>query len=193
RGLTVLAAYRQLTAAAVTEPVRVAALYPLVAERGRAVLPDDELLRADTTLLIAALPAAGGQWKVYERALARCISSPEPLYSLRRIDALRRATNRNLIDELTELLIVRAGVRPKTRDKKDVISAVRQALGGAGNSALAITDRWLALQEEAKVVLNRPLSSREEEQVLSRAVQLAHYASLAIALAQGEAGLAMFD
>jgi hypothetical protein len=193
RGLTVLAAYRQLTAAATKEPVRTAALYPIVAERGRAVLPDDEILRAETTLLVAALPAAGAQWKVYERALARCISSPEPLYSLRLLDVLRRATDRSLVAELTELLIVRAGVRPKTRDKKDVVAAVRQALGGGGNSALAIADRWLALREEAETALSRPLSSGDEEQVLSRAVHLAHYTTLAIALAQGEAGLATFD
>jgi hypothetical protein len=135
----------------------------------------------------------GSQWKVYKRPLARCISSPEPLYSLRLLDALRRATDASLVDELSQLLVVRAGVRPKSHDKKDVISAVRQSLGGSGNSAIAMADRWRTLQEEAEAVLTGPLSTKDESQLLARAVLLAHFTTLAIALVQGDAGLATYD
>ena len=97
------------------------------------------------------------------------------------------------MEELSQLLVVRSGVRPKSRDKKDVISAVRQALGGSGNSTIAVADRWLTLREDAEAALTGPLSTKDESQLLTRAVQLAHFTTLAIALAQGESGLATFD
>ena len=107
--------------------------------------------------------------------------------------ALPRATDVSLVEELSQLLVVRSGVRPKSRDKKDVISAVRQALGGSGNSTIAVADRWLTLREDAEAALTGPLSTKDESQLLTRAVQLAHFTTLAIARAQGESGLATFD
>src|SRR5439155_26723738 len=119
RERTALAAYRQLAAAANKQPSQVAALYPGLAQRAALILTEDEFLRIETTLLVAALPAAGSDWKAYERPLVRCISSPDPLPALRLLDALRRASDAKLIAHLSGLLVVRAGARPKSADKKD--------------------------------------------------------------------------
>ena len=67
------------------------------------------MLRAETTFLITALPAAGDEWKVYERPLVRCIASPDPLPAMRLVDALRRADDPKLIAHLSQLLIARSG------------------------------------------------------------------------------------
>jgi hypothetical protein len=190
RERTALAAYRQLTAAAAKQPGQVAALYPSLAARATTVVAEDELLRAETTLLVAALPAAGADWHIYERPLVRCIAAPDPLPSLRLIEALRRATDASLVEHLSELLIVRAGARPKSSAKGDVIAAVRGALGGG--ATLSAADRWFALQDETRAVLASPTATDERE-LLSQTVLLTHLTTLAIALAQGESGIATFD
>jgi hypothetical protein len=190
RERTILASFQQFTAAAARQPKEVAALYPALAEAAAEVLSEEEFARAETSLLVAALPAAGDRWTAYERPLARAISSPDPLPALRLLEALRRATQPCLVDRLSELLLVRAGARTKSHDKKEVILAVRKALGGA--ASLTAADRWLALQDEAAAALASPATSDEDES-LSRTVQLTHLTTLAIALSQGEAGFATFD
>jgi hypothetical protein len=190
RERTALAAYRQLAAAANRQPANVAGLYPALAQRAAIILSEDERLRAETALLIEALPAAGRNWKVYERPLVRCISSPDPIYALRLIDALRRATDARLVEHLSKLLIVRAGARPKSAGKKDVIAAVRQAL--AGGASLTAADRWATLEDEAQAALAAPAAA-DERQRLAQTVALTQLTTLAIALAQGEAGFASFD
>src|SRR2546423_8973393 len=130
RQLTALAAYGQLAAAAAKQPAEVAAIYPALSQRAAATLTDEDFLRSETALLAVAAPAAGSDWRVYERPLARCISSPDPLPALRLADALRRLTDKKLIEYVSTLLLVRAGARPKPQGKADVIAAVRQSLVG---------------------------------------------------------------
>lgn len=192
RQLTVLATYRQFAAVASKQPGPVAKLYAALRQRAAAVLADDELQRAETTLLVAVLPAVGSDWQAFERPLVRCISSPDPLLALRLIDALRHATDPALVEHLTELLVVRSGARPTSPAKKDVIRAVRQALANSGGAELTTADRWLSLAEEAAETLaTKPAGS--ERELLGQIVALTHLTTLAMALAQGEAGQATFD
>jgi hypothetical protein len=190
RQLAVKAAYRQLTGAATREPGEVAKLYGQLSPRASSLLTDDDYLLAETTFLVVALPAAGSAWRGYERAAARCISSPDSLPTLRMLDALRRATDEKLVARLTELLTVRAGVKPKSAKKTATIAAVRQALAAGSN--ISAYERWQSLLDEAKPLLEKKGSSDSEE-LLADSVALAHFATLAIALAQGEAGFAVFD
>ncbi len=190
RQLTVKAAYRQLTAAAARQPGEVAKLYAQLSSRGAGLLTDDDYVLAETTFLVVALPAAGSAWRGYEKAAARCISSPDALPTLRMLEALRRTTDAGLIARLTELLTVRAGVKPKSQKKTATIAAVRQSLTAGAN--ISAYERWQSLLDEAKPLLEKKASSDSEE-LLAESVALAHYATLAIALAQGETGFAMFD
>jgi len=190
RQLTAFAAYRQLTAAAGKQPAEVAAIYPALSQRAAAVLTPEEFLRAETALLVAAAPAAGSDWKVYERPLARCITSPDPLPALRVTDALRRTTDKKLVAFLSEQLLVRAQAKAKSANKADVIAAVRQSL--AGGATLTAADRWTSLQEEAASLLEKPAATDDRE-LLSEYISLVHLTTLAVALAQGESGFASFD
>ena len=107
---TILASYQQFTAAAARQPKEVAVLYPALAEAAADVLSEDDFSRAETSLLVAALPASGDRWTAYERPLVP-ISSPDPLPALRLLEALRRATQPGLVERLSELLLVRAAPR----------------------------------------------------------------------------------
>jgi hypothetical protein len=190
RQLTALAAYRQLTAAASKQPADIARLYPSLSQRAATLLTDEDYLRSETALLAAAAPASGGDWKLYERPLARCISSPDPLPALRLVDALRRANDKNLVDYLSRLLLVRAGARPKSQSKADIIAAVRRSL--SGNAALTAADRWISLQDDAGTLLEKSPATDDRE-LITEYISLVHLTTLAIALAQGEAGIATFD
>src|SRR5262245_42108875 len=190
RQLTAMAAYRQLAAAAAKQPAEVAAIYPALSQRAAAALSDDDYLRSETVLLAAAAPVAGSDWKVYERPLARCISSPDPLPALRLADALRRTTDKKLVDYLAKLLLVRAGARPKSQNKSDVIAAVRQSLGGG--ATLTAADRLASLQDVAAALLEGTPAT-DDRDLLCVAIGLVHLTTLAVALAQGEAGFATFD
>jgi len=190
RQLTASSAYRQLTSATANQPAQVAALHPALSKWAAAILPDDEFMRCETAFLVVALPAAGSNWRVYERPLARCIASPDPLPALRLLDALRRATDTKLIDHLSKQLLVRSGVRPKSSSRSDVIAAVRQALGGG--AALTATDRWVSLRDEAMELLEKT-SAKDDRELLNDSVTLAHLTTMAVALVQGQAGFALFD
>jgi hypothetical protein len=195
RARTTLAAYQQLAAAAPKQPAAVAQLHEHLANRSGAILSDEDLVKAETNLLAAALPTAGSEWHAYEEAIARCVSSPDPLNVLRLTDTLQRCSDAELVDSLAKLLSLRAGVRPESWDKAVVVKAIRKALGAASPSAASTAaDRWLALRERADVALARPTPrSTELHELLSQSVELAHLTTMAMALAQGEAGFASFD
>ncbi len=190
RQLTAVAAYRQLSAAAGKQPAEVARLYPSLSQRAAATLTDEDFLRSETALLAAAIPAAGSDWKVYERPLARCISSPDSLPALRLADALRRTNDKKLVEYLSRQLLIRAGARPKSQNKADVIAAVRQSL--SGSASLTAADRWISLEEEAAILLDKPPATTDRE-LVSEYLSIVHLTTLAVALAQGEAGIASFD
>ena len=125
RERTILAGFQQFTAAAARRPKEVAALYPVLAEAAAEALSEDEFARAETTLLVAPpRPRAtvgrrmSGRWR--ERSVARSAAG------LATPRALRRATSSSLVERLSELLLVRAGARAKSHDKKEVILAMRR-------------------------------------------------------------------
>jgi hypothetical protein len=195
RARTSLLAFQQLTAAAARQPAAVAVLHEHVADRAARQLTEEELTKAETTLLSAALPAAGKDWHAYEAAISRCVSSPDSLDVLRLTDALARCTDEELVESLSRMLVLRAGVRPDSWSKSDVVKAVRKTLGATSPSAASsAADRWLALREQAETALARPAPAMaDERELLGQTVELAHLATMAIALAQGDAGYATFD
>jgi hypothetical protein len=192
---TTLAAYQQLAAYAPKQPAAVAALHEELANRSAPILSDEELTKAETNLLAAALPAAGKDWHAYEEAIARCASSPDPLNILRLTDTLSRATDEELVTALSRLLSLRAGVSPLPPTKAEVVKAIRKALGATNPSAASTAaDRWQALRERAAAALAAPApAAGDQYEQLRQTVELAHLTTMAMALAQGEAGFASFD
>ncbi|HEX5106576.1 MAG TPA: hypothetical protein VFV87_22305, partial [Pirellulaceae bacterium] len=192
---TTLAAYQQLTAAASKQPSAAALLYTHLAPRAIRFIDDEELTKAETSLLVAALPTADEDWHAYDEAIVRCTSSADPLNVLRLTDTLQRCTDKELVDTLSRMLVLRAGVTPATWEKTDVVKAVRKALGAAGATAgSTAADRWLVLREAADAALARPAPpTANQHELLSQTIELAHLTTMAMALAQGEAGFASFD
>ena len=192
---TTLAAYQQLAAYAPKQPSAVAMLQQDLANRAAPVLSDEELTKAETNLLAAALPAAGKDWHAYEEAIARCATSPDPLNILRLTDTLARCTDEELVTGLSRLLSLRAGVSPLPPTKAEVVKAIRKALGATSPAAASTaTDRWQALRERAEAALAAPApAAGDQYELLRQTVELAHLTTMAMALAQGEAGFAAFD
>jgi hypothetical protein len=194
RGRAVLATYQRLTTAAAKEPAAVAARFPPLPAAAADLLPEPEWLQAETALLAAALPAAGAHWKPYEAAMGRCISAADPLPALKLAETLRRTTDEALARQLSEQLILRAGVQPKSWSKSDVALAVRKGLGGVSLAAATANDRWQSLREHAASVLAQSGQPADNPRtLLAHTVELAHWTNLAMALAQGEAGFVAFD
>lgn len=195
RARTTWLAYQQLAAAASTQPAAVAALYRPLTGRAARFLSDDELLRVETTLLTAALPAAGPHWKAYEEAIVRCASSTDSLNVLKLTDTLAKCNEPELIAALSQLLILRTGARPETSAKADVVRSIRKSLGATGPlAASSAAERWQTLREQAAAALAQPQPSEDDHfESLRQTVELAHLTTLAMALAQGEAGFASFD
>lgn len=192
-GGALLAAYQQLTAAAPHDPASAAARYPAVARAASESLPEGQWLTAEASFLAAALPAAGDQWRTYEAAISRCVSASDPLPALKLLAAYRRVKDPELSRRLAEQLVLKARVQPKSWQPADVAAAVRRALGGAAGAAPA-SDRWLALREQAAPALARSnIRSTDPRTLLGQTVELAQLTTLAMALAQGESGYAVFD
>jgi hypothetical protein len=192
---TTLAAYQQLAAYAPRQPAAVAMLHQELASRAAPILSDEELTKAETNLLAAALPSAGKDWHAYEEAIARSASSPDPLNILRLTDTLSRCTDEELVTALSRLLSLRAGVSPLPPTKAEVVKAIRKALGATSHSAASTAaDRWQALRERADTALAAPApAAGDQYELLRQTVELAHLTTMAMALAQGEAGFASFD
>lgn len=195
RARTTLLAYQQLAAAAPKQPAAVALLQQELASRSGSILSDEELTKAETNLLVAALPAAGQDWHAYEEPIARVASSPDPLNILRLTDTLARCTDEELVLSLSRILSLRAGVHPLPKTKVEVVKAIRKALGATSPAAASTAaDRWLALRERTDATLAQPVpASADRYELLRQTVELAHLTTMAMALAQGEAGFAAFD
>ena len=194
RGLVTLAAYHALTSAATKEPAAAAARYAELSASAAESLSKEEWLRADTTLLAAALPSAGQRWRAYEGALSRCLSATDPLPAIKLLETYRRIGDPELSRKLAELLALRAGVKPKSWQPADVVAAVRKGLGGVNASVVTGADRWLALREQAALALEKSnVATNDPRTLLAHTVELAHLTTLAMALAQGDAGFAVFD
>jgi hypothetical protein len=184
--------FAQLTAAAPRQPAQAAALFGYLTDLS-ADLSDEEFSRLEATYVASALPAAGADWRQYQDAVVRAIASPDPLNALKLLDAYQRVSDPALKQQLAQWLVGRAGVQPKSWEPIDVVSAVRKGLGASGAASTA-HDRWQLLRLRAEGALARPLPRAEQhDALLAQTVELAHLTTLAVALAQGDAGNAVFD
>jgi hypothetical protein len=184
--------FAQFTTAAPEHPARVAELYPQLVDLALG-LSDEEFARLEATLLASALPAAG-DGVPFREAVVRAVSSPDPVNSLKILDAYQRVKDAEFKQRLAELLIARAGKSPKSWQPLDVVRAVRQGLGATSSAALTEQDRWQLLRLQSDAALARPLPAKSDAEAwLKQTSDLAHLTNLAMALAQGEAGYAMFD
>lgn len=190
RRLAVRAAYRQLAAAADQRPSEVAALVARLRSEAAACLSPQERLEADTELLVAALPSAGAAWPAYQQAMIAVVASEDTAPALRLTELLRHLQPDPLVRYLSGLLADRAGLTELPPSRGQTILALRRALGGSAGWTLP--DRWYLLQTAVEPLLAQPLPVAEQELVL-RVAQLAHYGTLAAALARGESGWPVFD
>ena len=185
--------FAQLTAAAPRQPAEAAALFGYLTDLA-VDLSDEEFARLEATYVASALPAAGKNWRQYEDAIIRAIASPDPLHALKMLDAYQRITDPQLKQQLAEWLINRGRVPPKSWAPIDVVTAVRKGLGVSGTAATTADDRWQLLRLRADAALAQPTPSADRhQQLLAQTIELAHLTTLAMALAQGDAGFAVFD
>ncbi len=185
--------FAQLTTAAPREPAQAAVLFTYLSELA-VDLSDEEFNRLEATYLASALPAAGKDWPQYKDGIVRAVSSPDPLNALKMLDAYQRATDPELKQQLAEWLIARTGEQPKSWQPIDVVTAVRKGLGVASSAGTTANDRWQLLRLRADEALARSVpGATNHEQLLAQTIELAHLTTLAIALAQGDAGNAVFD
>ena len=186
--------FAQLTAASARQPAEVSPLFKDASQRAAVSLAEDEVERLEAAFLAMALPAAGPNWKPYEEVIIRLGSSDNPLNVLRLLDIYQRVTDAELAQHLAELLVVRTSERPKSWSKADVARAVRKGLGVAGSAAMTDRDRWELLRVQADSLLAQPPAQpNDHPQLLAQTVEFAHLTTMAIALAQGDAGYAVFD
>jgi hypothetical protein len=184
--------FAQFTAAAPEQAARAAELYPVLVDLAVG-LGDEEFARLEATFLAAALPAAG-DGAPFREAVVRAISSPDPVNSLKILDAYQRVKDEGLKQRLAELLVARARKSPKSLQPLDVVRAVREGLGATSSAALTEQDRWQLLRLQADAALARPLPAKSDAEAwLVQTKELAQLANLAMALAQGESGFAIFD
>lgn len=185
--------FAQLTAAAPREPAQAAVLFGYLADLAYD-LSDEEFSRLEATYVASALPAAGKDWRLYQDAAVRAIRSPDPLSALKMLDSYQRVTDAELKQHLAQLLILRVGVQPKSWEPIDVVAAVRKGLGISGSAAVTAGDRWQLLRLRIDAALARPTPKpAQHAALLEQTVELAHLTTLAMALAQGDAGNAVFD
>ncbi|MEX2176420.1 MAG: hypothetical protein WD872_18800 [Pirellulaceae bacterium] len=185
--------FAQLAAAAPVQPAEVAARYKNLAGLA-ADLSDEAFTRLEATFLAAALPTAKDQWPAYQAGVVRVVSSPDPLQVLKMLDAYERTVDPAIKQRLAELLVARSGAAVTSWDPAAVIPAVRLGLGVAESAATRAYDRWRMLKLQADAALARRAPATDDHDAwLAQVVELAHLTTLAIALAQGDAGEAVFD
>ena len=187
--------YRHMTARGPAQPDEAAALQPWLSEQAAAWLPPPEIERLNAAFLVAMLAGAEQAWQTFKPLMESLCDSRDPLIVLQLLDAFRKAENKTLQGTLGALLVRRTGARPRSDDPRQVVRAVRQALGAAGVAvAQSAEDRWEDLRASAEPVLaRRPVSPTDRAAVLAETVELAGLATQAMALAQGEPGFAIFD
>ena len=187
--------YRHLTAKGPAQPAEAATLHAYLAEQAALWLPPADIERLNATFLVAMLAGAEQAWQTFQPLMASLSESRDPLIVLELLDAFRKAENKALQRTLGALLVRRTGARPRSDDPRQVVRAVRQALGASGVAvAQSAEDRWEDLRANAEPVLaRRPVSAADRAATMAEAVELAALATQAMALAQGEPGFAIFD
>lgn len=186
---------RHLTSHGAKSPTTVASLAPYVSQRAEKHLDQTALDRLHAELLLATVPAADPTTVPRFRELvAQLASADDPQTVLSMVDLYERMDSSPLRDELRNLLVLRLNVSSPSQSPRALARSMRQALGVARSGSQGIESRWYSLRSRAEETLERPPSRRAApDEQLVQAVELAWLGTQALALAQGEAGMPVFD
>jgi hypothetical protein len=184
--------YRVVTAAAGNEPLIARQLYEEVTREAVRYLDLRTIELANVEFLAAALPAAGQSWREFASLIQRTVDSADPLVVLRLVDLFERLQDETLRGFVADRLLRRTGIVPQSLTTEEVARKVREALGA--EEAPTGAGRREALEQSAALLLAAlDDADLSDAQRLQQIADLAHTATMACALAQGEVGEATFD
>jgi hypothetical protein len=173
------------------QPLLALPLFQAILQRGQRHLDRAAIQRARLDLLTAALPTAGDSWREYEPLLLQTVHSDDPLIVLELVDVMDRIQDPDLQEELAAQLLVRVGQHPLGVTPAEAASRVRDALGAS--LPVSGEQRWRRLREMAEPLLAPIGDAATTDSLLQQTVDAGRIATLAAALASGEAGTAAFD
>ncbi|MCU0962076.1 MAG: hypothetical protein MUF48_18435 [Pirellulaceae bacterium] len=184
--------YAALATLAAEQPERVRHLYRALAAEASASLDDATLHQLDAELLAVLLPEIDTRWADYQDVLRRTARSADPLVLLRLLDLFRQASDPMLRSFLKGFFAEYLGVAPDSLTDTELVDALRKSLGITAREQLM--RRWTGVAEQAEPLLARAAGAGEDPAVvLQETVDLARLGALACALAQGDAGTALFE
>ncbi len=184
--------YHHLTRAAAEDPDLANRLYlPLSFEAGKC-LDSATLDRLDVDFLAAILPEIEDAWDRYAGVIRRVALAADPTTVIKMLDIYRRASNPSLKNYVAGQFFERLEAAPESLTEQEMIDGIRKSLGVASRDH--DNRRWQLLAASAEELLGRKRVERTNPDVLlQETIELAHAATLACALAQGEAGGPQFD
>jgi len=197
-GLT-RSALRHLTAHASTNPSEAAALHPGLHAHALRHLEPAELQRFNAEFLLAALAGEAEDAAQPDLAAIRPIvldlaASTDPQVTIALVELYERMQPSPLRDELQSLLLLRLKVTNTPQNPRAIARALRRALGVTPTGSQAVEQRWELLRSRASEVFDRePPAAEDIVRQLTDSVELAWLATQALALAQGEAGVPIYE
>jgi len=157
-------------------------------------LSSEEFARLQVAIVASAIPAAGAQWQTWKPVLHECLAVRDPLLLVPIIELYERGGNAPWRESLGELLRTRSGTSAEAKDPAALAHAMRESLGLSAAAAKTLPiDVWNQLRAPVDEALARARNDGDPEELLHRAVELAHWGTLAAAAAQGEAGRHVWD
>ena len=137
--------YRQMIAAAATQPEPAAAHYRALRDLARPRLDREERERLNVELLAAVLPAIGPVWIGCRELIEDCASAEGVGSVLRLVELFESQNDAQLLEYLGSLLLARADIpereRKQLREPSQVAQAVRARLSGVSGQAKPADDR----------------------------------------------------
>ena len=193
------AAMRHLISRASESPDEVAGLHAAVHAHAAGHLEFYELQRLDAELVLAAFSAKGDDAKPFDPASLRPVildlaASTDPQVTIALVDLYERMPPSALRDELQSLLLLRLKVTNAPQSPRAIARAMRRALGVTPTGSQAVERRWELLRSRAADALDREMPPADDVAgQLTDAVEFAWLATQALALAQGETGLPIYE
>lgn len=181
--------FRMLISAASAQAGNVVRLHAAVATQSRVYLDSATLDKLNAEFLVAVLSASADSWRQFEDLLRATVGSTEPTAVLKLLGLYESTPNRELQTFLGTLLLARTNARSDDLTVSQVVEKVRQSLGITAPPDP--NDLWRGLQRESQQAIAESTATPEQtERILGDVTRLAHYSTLACALAQNEFGSA---
>ncbi len=184
--------YQLLIRSVADDPASASQSYFALCVQAQQYLESAALDRLDVEYLAAMIPLLGEDWDRCADALRRTALAEDPTTVIETLDIYRHASDARLRNFIASLFFERLGAAPGTLTESEMIEGIRQSLGVASREN--DNRRWNLLAVSSNELLERKRVARTNPDVLlQETIEMAHAATLACALAQGESGGPIFD